>query len=218
MSDAEKRLREWMRTHAGAAWLPELDAMLAEHRAEVETLKLNLADAQKDAAENADALAQALQDGARAVLGGEGVETIRSRARAEALEEAARSWEGFVGAERPTGAQIAARIRALIITPAPATIPVERVREVLSQDPTYGQAPACMSNSESSAWEDGWAAANRHAAERLGVDLDAKGEKRPANLARCGCGCCAFSHRNNVGPCIINGCECSGFLAAPVTP
>lgn len=83
---------------------------------------------------------------------------------------------------------------------APASIPVEKVREEIVRE--FG--PDSLSVAA--------------VFERLGVDLDTKEEAAPSNLARCGCGCYASSHRNNVGPCIINGCECSGFLAASVTP
>lgn len=65
MSENEKRLREAFAHMSGptaamrTTLARELDALLAEHRAEVETLRRNLADAQMDAHENAEALSSA---------------------------------------------------------------------------------------------------------------------------------------------------------------
>lgn len=162
-----------------------------------------------------------------------------SRARAEALEEAAN-----IANAQPGGfsATIARLIRERIDAPAPATIPVERVREVLKG--IRGEVDTDNVVARNAAH---WTC--DEAARRLGVDLDAKGEAcgkcylkrgtcedcaalargehqqaywtdgaaeaaRPADLARCGCGDYALSHRDNIGLCIINGCECSGFRAA----
>jgi hypothetical protein len=95
-----------------------------------------------------------------------------SRARADALEEAAQVFDEMAKKAKANGGifgpvafwQNAARIRALITTPAPATIPVERVREVLKE----------MSRHAATYF------AARLISERLGVPLDAKGEAHAA--------------------------------------
>lgn len=92
-----------------------------------------------------------------------------SRARAEALEEAAKvaDEEGAKWGDlknRTTANDVATRIRALITTPAPATIPVERVREVL-----------LTRRSDRRRITDRGAVV-REIARDLGVDLDTKGE------------------------------------------
>lgn len=110
MSENEKMLRRLFGVRAWndaqeAEFNDTLDTLLAEHRAEVETLTRNLADAQKDAHENAEAL---------------------SSARGAALEEAALdvlrrhpSWDGEAEAIRTLQSR------------SSSVVPVEKVRGVL---------------------------------------------------------------------------------------
>jgi hypothetical protein len=219
MSTVEQRLREWM-THAGHAQMKNLDALLAEHRAEVEALRRNLADAQKDADENAEALssASAALDVAGYPCGAATpaeriaemvaahnaeVERLtaereswrilaeKSRARAEAardaaLEEGALVVDMMFGAACQFGAiaiannahETAKEIRALKSSPC-AVLPVDKVREVLSDLRRYGHERELEAVSDGQVPLGGrmvaWAAEN--AAKRLGVDLDAKAER-----------------------------------------
>ena len=99
MSENEKTLRKSLNTHQ----MRIFDALLAEHRAEAETLRRNLADAQKDAAENAEALASA---------------------REAALEEAAEACKGHLA----NAEVFAKRIRALKSRPAERLLPESKVR------------------------------------------------------------------------------------------
>lgn len=99
-------------------------------------------------------------------------------ARAEALEEAAKDMERRAEAawEHDSSSDAywrsaASCIRALITTPAPTSLPVERVREVLLS--LKGEVLA----------SDMFLVDN--AARRLGVDLDAKEEATPTS---CKCG------------------------------
>lgn len=201
MSEHEKRLMDVL-----SKWRDQTPddvqkaarALLVEQRAEVNVLKETIRAAHTEIA------------AMKAQLSGAS-EAIHS-ARAAALEEAATEME------RIEEVRAAIRIRALTSAPVRVepfavedshklgtnsdVLPTAKVREVLCEDPEYGQAPAYMSGDEASAWESGWAAANRHAAECLGLSLDAEGagEWEHGMPPAPACAGCAGAHRDEDCP------------------
>lgn len=100
-----------------------------------------------------------------------------SRARAEALNDAWRAVSGTrmgnASASEVRSMDVAA-IRALITTPAPASIPVERVREVLREIRDVARSPGPIGITYARA--SGRLDAVGQAIAALGVDLDAQDE------------------------------------------
>jgi hypothetical protein len=190
MSEKEKTLRALLGSiplwNEVSGAVTALDELLAEHRAEVEALQDECAGSQGGgevcgACAGCVRLLRSERDAIRAKV---------SSTRDAALEEGARDLWAHAAWLREDGERVgpiyaeshAKRLRALKSSPAERFFSESEVREVLNEDPTYGRAPAYMSGDEASAWEDGWSASSRHAAKRLGVDLDAAQETCPGTI------------------------------------
>ena len=193
MSENEKRLRDWMLTHAGHAALTHLDVLLAEHRAEVERLEAIAAERFRLAEQQEGRAARA--------------EAALSSARDAALEEAALWLQGVHSPpcyERPVpeGTTVgecgncarARGVRALKSRPA-EVVPVEKVREVLREahSDVHDDAPA--------EYIAGWDSALTAVRNGLGIDLDATpGEANDRDTTRPICVACGGSHKFSA-PC-----------------
>jgi hypothetical protein len=217
VSEHETRLRDWLALGTKAAEVDvfsALDALLAEHRAEVSALRAELADARK---RYAAALDEQLAEA--------------SSARDEVLEEVAteatrraslarRVYVGTADAPRGEGAgdaleTLAGTLRASMSAPA-SVLPTAKVREVLKaeHDATH---------------LTGTRIRFRQAARRLGLSLDEAGAgETPATrdpCARCGhgrichmpgncnacCTCPAFEPRADTR----QECTCTGTCRGP---
>lgn len=111
-----------------------------------------------------------------------------ARARMEALEEAAHE-AGVLGIH-----SVARAIRALIDTAPPASIPVERVREVL----TTSRELEVLSTPQ--LYLDGWGAALADIERRLGVPLDGAGLAHASSAARPGSTGCRAGRQSGRRP------------------
>lgn len=148
-------------------------ALLAEHRAEVE----------RSISEE------------RAKLGAI-VADVAARARDAALEEARDTF--------PTGGVFSGEaVRGILrelSTSATTVVPLEKVRDVLTDEATAEHAPDELSAGESFAWAHGYNAALRNARRAIGVDIDAKGDGSPT---------CCVSCRNGIRATQDGVCRCS---------
>ena len=210
MNENETNLRKRL-VHVGgwSKWAEEmrdatrdLDALLAEHRAEVERLTAKM-----------DEIAHHSSVG-------EGI------ARDAALEEAAVLTDERLDAY-PSA--LGNDIRALKSRPA-QVVPVAKVREVLAKDATPLLAPAHLSLSEASAWADGHAYSRRTAAADLGIDLDAPPKRDEAELAglehpspqngvvsacrRCGHALVGHIAAFGTRACSVIGCRCAHLIVS----
>lgn len=153
MQATGRRAKEARFTEAATA----LDALLAEHRAEVETLTAER-DAYRQTAIEAD-------------MARVGAEEALSAARDAALEEAARrmeQWSGLRDEHGDAAERTAVRIRALTSQPARRYVDAEKVWEAVAESRALEALGTPL------LYLDGWNAALDDVARRLGVDLDAE--------------------------------------------